>query len=178
MESTDPNAKPLPEAGFDDQTAAAEDAEQIALAQIDALQAELTQLREERLRERADLENQRRRLSRDLEQARRFANERLLSDLLPVLDSLDKGLEADGDVKHLRDGVELTQRQLLKAATDHGLEVVDPAGMPFNPEHHQAMSMVPASGQVANTVVQVYQKGYLLNQRLLRPAMVVVATDE
>ena len=145
--------------------------------QLDAAQAELAKLREDMLRERADLENQRRRVARDIENARKFANERLLGDLLPVIDSLEAGLaQAADNAGALREGMELTLRQLLKVAADNGLVAVDPAGQPFNPEHHQAMSMVPAGeGQAENHVVQVYQKGWLLNERLLRPALVVVA---
>ena len=146
-------------------------------ARIAELETALLQLQDERLRERAEIENQRRRLARDLEQARKFANERILGDLLPVLDSLEQGLGAQGDGEQLRAGVELTLKQLLKVAGDNGLSVVDPTGQPFDPESHQAMSMVPSTEHPANTVVQVYQKGYRLNDRLLRPAMVVVASD-
>ncbi len=149
-------------------------------AQLDAAQEELARLREDSLRERADLENQRRRVSRDIENARRFANERLLGDLLPVIDSLEAGLASGGDgADALREGMELTLRQLMKVASDHGLVTVDPAGQPFNPEHQQAMATVPATaGQPANHVVQVYQKGWLLNERLLRPALVVVSQGD
>ena len=146
-------------------------------ARIAELEAALLQLQDERLRERADIENQRRRLARDLEQARKFANERILGDLLSVLDALEQGLGAEGDSAQLRAGVELTLKQLLKVGADHGLSVVNPAGQPFDPETQQAMSTVPAGEHNANTVVQVYQKGYRLNERLLRPAMVVVASD-
>ncbi|MEH6417179.1 nucleotide exchange factor GrpE [Pseudomonas sp. CGJS7] len=148
------------------------------LSEVDALRAELSKLREDSLRERAELDNQRKRVARDIEMARKFANERLLGDLLPVIDSLEAGLAAAGeDAGGLRQGMELTLRQLLKMAGDYGLVAVDPTGQPFNPEHHQAMSMVPAPGVAPNHVVQVYQKGWLLNERLLRPALVVVAQD-
>jgi molecular chaperone GrpE len=145
-------------------------------AQLDAANGELSKLREDVLRERADLENQRRRVARDVDTARKFANERLLGDLLPVIDSLEAGLaQAGADTGALREGMELTLRQLLKVAGDNGLVAVDPKGQPFNPEHHQAMSMVPGGDTPENHVVQVYQKGWLLNERLLRPALVVVA---
>jgi molecular chaperone GrpE len=147
--------------------------------ELEATQADLAKLREDVLRERADLENQRRRVARDVENARRFANERVLGDLLPVIDSLEAGLAQAGDAAGpLREGMELTLRQLLKVAADNGLTAVDPAGQPFDPEQHQAMSMVPAAeGQPGNQVVQVYQKGWLLNDRLLRPAFVVVSQE-
>ena len=144
--------------------------------ELEALRAENEQLRAQSLLERADLENQRKRIARDIEQARKFANERLLGDLLPVFDSLDAGLAAaDTAQSPLRDGLELTYKQLLKVAGDNGLTVLDPAGQPFNPEHHQAISQTQAPGIAADSVAQVFQKGYLLNGRLLRPALVVVA---
>ena len=147
--------------------------------EIEALRGELEQLRAESLRERADLENQRKRLARDVEQARRFANERLLGELLPVFDSLDAGLAAAaGEGGPLKDGLELTFRQLLKVASDNGLAVVDPTGQPFNPEHHQAISQADPAGAAPGSVVQVFQKGYVLNGRLLRPALVVVAKHD
>ena len=148
--------------------------------EIEALRSEIEQLRMDSLRERADLENQRRRVARDIEQARRFANEKLLGELLPVLDSLDAGLAAagTGEGNPLREGLELTKRQLLKVAADNGLVVVDPAGQPFNPEHHQAISQADPGDAAPGTVLQVFQKGYLLNERLLRPALVVVARHD
>ena len=147
--------------------------------ELDTLRSEMALLKTEALRERADLENQRKRVARDVEQARKFANEKLLGELLPVFDSLDAGLAAAGaDAGALRDGLELTYRQLLKVAGDNGLSVVDPTGAAFDPEHHQAISQVDAGDAAPGSVVQVFQKGYLLNGRLLRPAMVVVARED
>jgi len=146
--------------------------------QLDSLRNELALLRSESLRERADLDNQRKRVARDVEQARRFANEKLLGELLPVFDSLDAGLNAAGsEPSPLREGLELTYKQLLKVAADNGLTLLDPTGQTFNPDHHQAISQVDAPGAAPGSVVQVFQKGYLLNDRLLRPALVVVARD-
>lgn len=146
-------------------------------SELDAARAELTQLREGSLRERAEMDNQRKRLARDVEMTRKYANERLLGDLLPVIDSLEAGLDVAGEnARALREGMELTLRQLLKVAGDHGLVAIDPLGQPFNPELHQAMSMVDDEAHPPNHVVQVYQKGWLLNERLLRPALVVVST--
>jgi molecular chaperone GrpE len=146
--------------------------------QLDSLHNELALLRAESLRERADLDNQRKRVARDVEQARRFANEKLLGELLPVFDSLDAGLSAAGaEPSPLREGLELTYKQLLKVAADNGLTLLDPTGQAFNPDHHQAISQVDAPGAAPGSVVQVFQKGYLLNDRLLRPALVVVARD-
>lgn len=147
--------------------------------QIEQLRSELEQTRAEVTRERADLENQRKRMSRDQEQMRKFANERLLGALLPVFDSLDAGLAAAGEqASPLRDGLELTFRQLVKVASENGLSTIDPTGEAFNPDYHQAISQVEAAGAAPGSVVQVFQKGYLLNERLLRPALVVVAQND
>ena len=147
--------------------------------ELEALRAEVEQLKAASLLERADLENQRKRIAREIETARKFANERLLADLLPVFDSLDAGLAAAaGEGGPLKDGLELTFRQLLKVASDNGLAVVDPTGQPFNPEHHQAISQADPAGAAPGSVLQVFQKGYLLNDRLLRPALVVVAKHD
>ena len=149
------------------------------LSEVDQLRATVVGLKEETLRERAELDNQRKRLARDVDVARKFANERLLSELLPVLDSLDAGLKSSTGDSPLHAGLELTQKQLLKVAADNGLSVVDPLGQPFDPDQHQAISQSEAGAGVApGTVTQVFQKGYLLNSRLLRPALVVVARHE
>ena len=148
-------------------------------AELDQLRTTINALREESLRERAELDNQRKRLARDLEQARRFANERLLSQLLPVLDSLEAGLAVKADTaEHLREGMELTLRQLLKVAADNGMTPIHPQGEPFDPDWHQAISQVAAPDAAPGSVVQVFQKGYALNDRLLRPALVVVAAGD
>ena len=147
-------------------------------ARVADLENQLGALRDEQLRERAELDNQRKRLVREVEQARRFANERLLGDLLPVFDSLEAGLvAAEGADLKVREGMELTLRQLQRVAEANGLVAVNPVGLRFNAEHHQAMSMIDTAEQPPGHVVQVYQKGYVLNDRLLRPALVVVARD-
>lgn len=144
--------------------------------ELEQLRTAMASLREEALRERAELDNQRKRLARDVDQARRFANEKLLSQLLPVLDSLEAGLlAASAETGPLKDGLELTLRQLLKVGADNGMSQLDPIGASFDPEWHQAISQVPAPDAAPGTVVQVFQKGYSLNERLLRPALVVVA---
>ena len=174
--SNDPTQDPTQDATQDanDTTAAAEPQDE-----LEALRAEVEQLKAQSLIERADLENQRKRLARDIEMARKFANERLLSDLLPVFDSLDAGLAAAGaDAGALRQGMELTYKQLLKVAADNGMEVLDPTGQPFDPEHHQAISQGEAEGVAPGHVINVFQKGYRLNGRLLRPALVIVARND
>ena len=178
MTASTPSGEPNQTAEVAPNTDTADTVASIA-AQLEAAQAELTQLREETLRERAELENQRKRVARDVEMARKFANERLLAELLPVIDSLEAGLAVQADTAaHLREGMELTLRQLLKVASDNGLVMVDPVGQPFDPERHQAMSMVDPAGHAPGNVVQVYQKGWVLNERLLRPALVVVAKHD
>ena len=143
---------------------------------VEALRAELEQLRADSLRERADLDNQRKRMARELETARRFANERLLTDLLPLFDSMEAGLAAASESDPLRAGLELTLRQLHRIAEANGLSEVAPApGDAFDPERHQAMSMAPDDGVDSGRVSRLFQKGYVLNERLLRPALVVVA---
>ncbi len=145
------------------------------LAQAETAAAEA---REMLLRERAEIENQRKRLQRDLEQARKFANERVLGDLLAVADALGRGLAVENaDAASLRAGMELTLKELERVMQAHGLAAVDPVGQPFDAGRHQAMSVVDAPGQAPGTVVEVLQKGYLLNERLLRPALVTVARD-
>lgn len=171
MENTDP--RPSADSGYAEGMAGDGD---LAL-RVSDLENQLGVVRDEQLRERAELENQRKRLVRDVDQARRFANERLLGDLLPVFDSLEAGLQAAGDNAKVREGLELTLRQLQRVAEANGLTTVDPTGTLFNPELQQAISLVDAPGAAPNTVVQVFQKGYLLNDRLLRPALVVVAND-
>ena len=152
------------------------------LASLQARVAELevsnAELRETVLREHAELENQRRRLHRDLEQARRFANEKLLNELLPVYDGLEGGLAVEGgDLASMREGISLTLKSLLKVAENHGMAQIDPLDQPLDPQRHHAVSMVEAPGKAPGTVVRVLQKGYVLNDRLLRPALVAVAQD-
>ena len=133
----------------------------------------------ELLRARAELENQRRRYERELEKTRKYALEKFTQELLPVKDSLEMGLAAaraeSADVATLREGTELILKMFNEVAARFGIETVDPQGKPFNPEHHQAVSTQENDEMPANTVLVVIRKGYLLNGRLLRPAMVVVS---
>ena len=174
MENTNPN-RPENAAGDLPSDAMQTDADELS-AKLSEYENKLGEMREVLLRERAEIENQRKRLARDVEQARKFANERLLGDLLPVCDSLERGLAADtSDAGALREGMDLTLKALLKVAESNGLKAIEPVGQPFNPELHQAMSLVDSPGAAANTVVAVLQKGYVLNDRLLRPALVAIA---
>ncbi|SEO55159.1 nucleotide exchange factor GrpE [Aquisalimonas asiatica] len=133
------------------------------------------------LRARAEIENTRRRLEKDVEQAKRQGLEKLAAELLPVKDSLEMGLaaaqEANADVAKLAEGSELTLKMLSQAMEKFQISEVDPMGQKFDPERHEAMAMQPSAEHEPNTVIHVVQKGYLLNDRLLRPAMVIVSKD-
>ena len=131
------------------------------------------------LRAAAEAENVRKRASRDVEKARKFALESFGRELLAVVDSLEMGLAAadDADADALREGSEATCKLLKTTLERFGIDEVDPEGEPFDPEFHEAMSMMPAPNAEPGSVVQVVQKGYALNGRLLRPARVIVAAE-
>lgn len=133
----------------------------------------------ELLRARADLENMRRRHSRDLENAHKHALDKFVTELLPICDSLELGInaaqDADANIDKVREGMDMTLKLLLSSIGKFGLEPVNPQNQAFDPEAHQAVAMQPAEGVESNTVINVMQKGYRFNGRLLRPAMVVVA---
>lgn len=162
-----------------DADSAAESHEALRLGLQDA-QAKADEYWNELLRARAELTNLQRRAERDLGNAHKYGLERFAGELLPVLDSLELGLNAASeggipDPEKLREGMDLTLKLLLSAVGKHGITPIDPRGERFNPELHQAMASQPVPGVEPNTVVTVYQKGWRLNDRLLRPAMVVVA---
>ncbi len=131
------------------------------------------------MRTQAEMENLKRRTQKDLDSAHKFALEKFAKELLTVIDSLELGIQAaTGDspeVQKLREGSELTIKQFESVFAKFNIEAVDPVGQPFNPELHQAMTMQPSDEAEPNTVLNVFQKGYVLNGRLIRPAMVVVA---
>lgn len=142
-------------------------------------EAKIKEQQEGVLRARADMENARRRAEAEVEKARKFALERFAGELLPVVDNLERAIEA-GDsaneaVKPLLEGVEMTQKSFISTIEKFGVQPIDPQGEAFNPELHQAMSMQESADHEPNTVMMVMQKGYELNGRLLRPAMVMVA---
>jgi len=148
-------------------------------SQLAEAESQSAKYRDEALRIRAEMENLRKRSLRDIDQARKFALERFMGDLLEVSDSLDRGLDAAEaetvSIDLLKEGTQLTQKLLKQALSKHGLTELDPVGEKFNPEQHEAMSMIPSDQHEPDTVVQVIQKGYVLNDRLLRPARVLVA---
>jgi len=145
---------------------------------LQAAEQELALHREAMLRMQAEMENLRKRLIRDLEKSRKFALEGFMKDLLQVRDSLERGLEMIDEkatVETLKEGKELTLKMLTKVMSDHGLEVVDPALQAFDPEFHEAVTVIPSEEYEENTVLEVLQKGFKLHDRLIRPATVVVA---
>ncbi|MEX2500697.1 MAG: nucleotide exchange factor GrpE [Wenzhouxiangellaceae bacterium] len=141
---------------------------------------ELVRMKETVLRLQAEMDNREKRLEREMVKARKFALESLMRDLVPVLDSMDQALSsADADdAKAAYDGLELTRKQALQVLTSHGLEVLDPAGEKFDPSWHEAMATQPGDEYDPDTIVQVLQKGYRLNERLIRPARVIVAKGD
>ena len=149
-------------------------------------EAELAEAREKAeehwnlyLRAAAEVENVRKRATRDVEHAHRFALESFSRELLAVVDSLEMGLAAadNADAEALREGSEATCKLLKKTLERFGVLEVDPEGEPFDPEFHEAMSMMPSDNVEPGSVAQVIQKGYALNGRLLRPARVIVAAE-
>ncbi|TQV74521.1 nucleotide exchange factor GrpE [Exilibacterium tricleocarpae] len=150
-----------------------------ALAQIESLQDQATAAGEQVLRAQAEAQNARRRAEQDVERAHKYALEKFVGDLLPVVDNLERAIAAidatNDDFKAVGEGVELTLKSLVDALKRHSVEVVDPEGEPFDPQLHQAMTMVENPDVEPNTIIDVFQKGYTLNQRLVRPAMVVVS---
>jgi molecular chaperone GrpE len=151
-------------------------------AELARLESELDETKGQMLRMQAEMQNIQRRARNDVEKAHKFGVERFVKEMLPVLDSLEKAIEACAtgedlppQVVSLKDGVELTLSMMLAAVKKFEVEVVDPVGKPFDPQFHEAMSMIPRDDVEANSVVAVLQKGYVLNGRLVRPAMVIVA---
>ncbi|WP_409574581.1 nucleotide exchange factor GrpE [Thalassotalea sp. PS06] len=144
-----------------------------------AAQATIDGQKDSVIRAKAEVDNIRRRSAQEVDKAKKFALEKFAGELLVVVDNLERGLENidkdDESNKAMIEGIELTLQSLLAALDKFGVNVVDPKDQPFNPELHQAMSMQPVEGVDANTVIAVMQKGYELNGRLLRPAMVMVS---
>lgn len=148
-------------------------------ATVEDLQSEIASLKEEVLRTHADMQNLRRRVERDVENAHKYALDKFVGDLLSVVDNLERAISSidpeEDATKAVGEGVELTLKSFLDVLRRFNVEQVDPKGESFNPDQHQAMTMVPNPDVAPNTVLDVFQKGYLLNGRLVRPAMVVVS---
>ncbi len=164
-----------------DPSESTEDQEQQAVNEIEELQQKLSSLGEQLLREQAEMQNVRRRAQRDVESAHKFALEKFATELLSVVDNLERAIGAidaeDDSQKAVAEGLELTLKTFIDVLIKHRVEPVDPEGQPFDADLHQAVSMVPNAEVEPNTVINVFQKGYTLNGRLIRPAMVVVSTS-
>ena len=165
---------------MDTQNQEAEVAGEDLATRVQVLEEQLAAANDQALRVAADLQNVRRRAELDVEKAHKFALEKFAGDLLPVIDSLERGLELssadDENIRPMREGIELTLKMFQDTLKRYQLEAIDPqAGEPFNAEHHQAMAMQESHDLEPNSVIKVFQKGYQLNGRLMRPAMVVVS---
>ncbi|WP_322522014.1 nucleotide exchange factor GrpE [Guyparkeria halophila] len=164
-----------------DQAQAGDAGEQGELGEVEQLQAQLAEKDEELLRIAAEMQNVRHRAERDIESARKFALERFVEGLLPVVDSLELGIQAaeneNATLEKIKEGDEMTLKMLIQTLEKFGVQAVHPIGERFNPEHHQAISLQPHDGE-PDHVVDVMQKGYLLKDRVVRPAMVVVSKPE
>ncbi|UZE96839.1 nucleotide exchange factor GrpE [Alkalimarinus alittae] len=171
-----------------EQNAQAEEAEEVEASsdgekdwqkEAALLQEQVSALKDQALRATANAQNIRRRSEKDVEKAHKFALEKFSKELLPVVDSLEKTIESSqaeqGEKSALVEGVEMTLSILVSGLKKFNVEQVDPAGEPFDPELHEAMSLVDAPDAEPNSVIAVIQKGYTLNGRLIRPAMVMVA---
>ncbi|WP_097458948.1 nucleotide exchange factor GrpE [Mangrovitalea sediminis] len=160
------------------------DAVEPADSEVAALKAQVDNLKEQALRAQAEMQNVRRRAELDVEKAHKFALEKFVRELVPVVDSLEKAVESTGAsegeelLTTIREGVEMTLKMFVASLRKFNVEQVNPLGEPFDPQVHEAMSMVAAPDAEPNTVVAVMQKGYLLNDRLVRPAMVVVSKPD
>ena len=152
---------------------------------IEFLQEQLKKIQDESkenldkvVRAQAEMENLRKRTVRDVENAHKYALEKFINELLPILDSLELGLSASANTKNVDElykGMELTLEMFNKALEKFGVKIIDPQGEKFNPELHEAVSMQEIEDSESGIIIAVMQKGYLLNDRLIRPAMVIVA---
>ncbi len=164
----------VPESAADSE-AAEEGIEQ----QLEKAQVTIKDYWDQMMRLRAEIENNRKRAERDIENAHKYALKNFVENLLPIIDSMEMGQTAaaadNATLESIREGSSLTMTMFVQVLEKNGLEQVDPKGEKFDPERHQAISMVEVEGAESGSVIEVMQKGYLLNDRLVRPAMVVVA---
>jgi len=159
-------------------TSGPEDENEALREELEILKREADAYKDKALRAQAELQNMHKRAARDIENAHKYALEKFLGDLLPVLDSMELGIDASGsagDIESLREGMDLTLKKFRDTLEKAGITVIDPQGEKFNPELHEAVTMQESSGNQPGTVISVMQKGYELNGRLVRPAMVIVA---
>ncbi|MCJ8271650.1 MAG: nucleotide exchange factor GrpE [Psychrosphaera sp.] len=182
-EATNTEAQPEPTEQAEQTEQVVESADTLRIAELEKAlkksEATVENQKDSVIRGKAEVENMRRRSAQDVEKAHKFALEKFASDLLPVLDNLERAIEfSDKEneaVKTVVEGIELTYQSFISSVEKFGMEVVDPQDETFNPDRHQAMSMQENAELKPNTVIAVMQKGYVLNGRLLRPAMVMVS---
>ncbi|MFP6806022.1 MAG: nucleotide exchange factor GrpE [Pseudomonadales bacterium] len=178
IESVD-EADPGEEVADQEVNGEAQDLEPSIEDQLAQALEEVTKFKDDKLRAEAEMQNIRRRAERDVQNAHKFGIERFLTNLLPVVDSLEKAIEIREQEESSEDdpvivGVKLCHKILLESLERENIEVIDPMGEPFDPNEHEAMSMVENPDMEPNSVFAVVQKGYKLNSRLVRPAMVMV----
>ena len=166
--------------GVSEETAEAEEAvEKDLSALLSEAQKEAEIQKDLAVRTMADMENLKRRTRKDIEDAHKYALEKFVNALIPVMDSMEMGMDAanneDASIESIREGMEMTFKQTLDVLNEFNVERVDPKGETFDPQKHEAITMVPSPDHETNTVMDVIQKGYVLNERLIRPARVVVA---
>jgi len=175
-ESLDSGAEMKDGADIDNQ---AEEADESIEQQLEKAQATIKEYWDQIMRLKAEMENNRKRASRDIENAHKYALRNFTESLLPIVDSMEMGQQAaeadNANLSSIVEGTQLTMSMFVQVLEKHGLKQIDPVGEPFDPEQHQAISMVEDDKAEHNVVIKVMQKGFLLNDRLVRPAMVVVA---
>jgi len=177
--------KPAKEEKKDTFSQLSEEMPEINLPDVEKLEKEKEQYKkkseeywEKLLRNTADMENLRKRMEREVDNARKYSTEKIIKELLPVLDSLEQGLQIAEDgaeaAKAIHEGMAMTLKLLTDVLTKFGIEVLDPQGAPYDPQHHEAMSMVESPEHDSGIIIQVIQKGYVLHGRVVRPARVIV----
>ena len=169
-------AEAIAEAG-DESEGVVEESIKDVKAQLDAAQQKADESWDKFMRLQAEMDNLRKRSQKQISDAHKFASQKIVEALLPVVDSLEMGMQAEGNLDSIREGMDLTMKQFTGVMEKFNIEAVDPKGEEFNPELHQAMSMQPCDDQENNTISMVMQKGYTLSGRLIRPAMVMVCKN-
>lgn len=181
MEPKDTVELPEPEQAPEQETAPDTPTAELTLEQqLAAKEQEARDNWDRFLRERADLENYRKRVNREKEELLNYGNKSLIEEILPVLDNMERALghASEDGLGAVVEGIRMTHGMLVAALKKFGVTPIESAGAPFDPAFHQAMAQVPTDELPANTIVEEYQKGYMLKERLLRPAMVTVSTPE
>lgn len=181
-ENTQPETEETPEAAEDQQQPKSENEDQDLAVELAKAQVTIKDYWDQIVRLNAEIENNRKRAQRDIENAHKYAIKGFVESLLPVSDSMELGLNAttaeNANVDSIKEGMNMTLELFMNTLEKNGITRLDPEGEKFNPEHHQAMTMQEHDEAEPNTVLAVMQKGYLLNDRLIRPAMVVVSKQK